>query len=133
MTDLIGGRIVMLADTMPAVMTHVRSGKARAIGITSIKRSPFFPEVPTLDEHGLKGFDAIAWAGLFAPAGTPAPILDRLHDEVVKVLSTPAMQKRFHDLAMTTIGDTRADFDRFVKTELARWGKVVKVSGARID
>lgn len=133
MTDLIGGRIVMLADTMPAVMTQVRSGKARAIGITSIKRSPFFPEVPTLDEQGLKGFDAIAWAGLFAPAGTPAPILDRLHDEVVKALNTPAMQKRFHDLAMTTIGDTRADFDRFVKAELARWGKVVKVSGAKID
>jgi tripartite-type tricarboxylate transporter receptor subunit TctC len=133
MTDLVGGRIAMLADTMPAVMNSVRSGKARAIGITSIRRSPFFPDVPTLDEQGLKGFDAIAWAGLFAPAGTPAPVLDRLHDEVVKALATPAMQKRFHDLAMTTIGDGRAEFDRFVKAELARWGKVVKASGARID
>jgi tripartite-type tricarboxylate transporter receptor subunit TctC len=118
---------------MPAVMTHVRSGKARAIGITSIKRSPFFPEVPTLDEQGLKGFDAIAWAGLFAPAGTPVTTLDRLHDEVVKVINAPAMQKRFHDLSMTTIGDGRVEFDRFVKAELARWGKVVKASGAKID
>jgi tripartite-type tricarboxylate transporter receptor subunit TctC len=133
MTDLIAGRIVMLADTMPAVMTHVKSGKARAIGITSIKRSPFFPDVPTLDEQGLKGFDAIAWAGLFAPAGTPTPILDRLNSEAVKALNTPAMQKRFQDLAMISIGDSRADFDRFVKAELARWGKAVKDSGAKID
>ncbi|MPZ44318.1 MAG: tripartite tricarboxylate transporter substrate binding protein [Betaproteobacteria bacterium] len=133
MTDLIAGRIVMLADTMPAVMTHVKAGKARAIGISSIKRSPFFPDVPTLDEQGLRGFDAIAWAGLFAPAGTPAPVLDRLHAEVVKILNTSATQKRFQDLSMTTIGDSRADFDRFVKAELARWGKAVKVSGAKID
>jgi len=118
---------------MPAVMTHVKSGKVRAIGITSIKRSPFFPDVPTLDEQGLKGFDAIAWAGLFAPAGTPTPILDRLNSETVKALNTPAMQKRFQDLAMISIGDSRTDFDRFVKAELVRWGKAVKDSGAKID
>ena len=133
MTDLIGGRIVMLADTLPATVPQVRAGKARAIAMTSIKRSPFLPDVPTLDEQGLKGFDAIAWAGLFAPAGTPAPILDRLNNEVVKTINTPATQKRFQDLTMTTIGDSRADFDRFVKAELARWGKAVKASGAKID
>ena len=133
MTDLIGGRIVMLADTLPAVMPHVKAGKARAIGITSIKRSPFAPDVATLDEQGLKGFDAIAWAGLFAPTGTPAVVLDRLNNEVVKALNTPAVQKRFQDLSMPTIGDSRADFDRFVKAELVRWGKAVKVSGAKID
>jgi tripartite-type tricarboxylate transporter receptor subunit TctC len=133
MTDLIGGRIAMLADTMPAVLTHVRAGKVRAIGITSIKRSPFFPDVPTLDEQGVKGFDASAWAGLFSVAGTPAPVLDRLNTETVKVLNAPATQKRFHDLAMTSIGDSRADFARFVKEELVRWGKAVKISGAKID
>ncbi len=133
MTDLIGGRIAMLADTMPAVQAHVKAGKVRAIGITSIKRSPFFPDLPTLDEQGLKGFDAIAWAGLFAPAGTPVPVLERVHNEVVKTLNTPATQKRFQDLSMPTIGDSRAEFDRFVKAELVRWGKVVKMSGAKID
>jgi tripartite-type tricarboxylate transporter receptor subunit TctC len=133
MTDLIAGRIVMLADTLPATVPQVRAGKARAIAITSIKRSPFLPEVPTVDEQGVKGFDASAWAGLFAPAGTPAPILDRLNGEVVKTLNTPAAQKRFQDLTMTTIGDSRADFDRFVKAELERWGKAVKASGAKID
>ena len=95
--------------------------------------SPFFPALPTLNEQGLKGFDAIAWAGLFAPAGTPAPILDRLNAEVVKTLKTPATQKRFNDLSMETIADSRADFDRFVRGELVRWGKVVKMSGAKID
>ncbi len=133
MTDLISGRIAMLADTMPAVLPHVKSGRIRAIGITSLKRSSFFPDVPSLHEQGLKGFDAIAWAGLFAPAGTPAAVLDRLNSEVVKVLNTQVMQKRFEDLAMAPIGDTRAEFDRFVKAELVRWGKAVKMSGAKID
>ncbi len=133
MTDLISGRIAMLADTMPAVLPHVKSGRIRPIAITSLKRSPFFPDVPSLHEQGLKGFDAIAWAGLFAPAGTPPAVLERLNAEVGKVLNTQVMQKRFEDLAMAPIGDTRAEFDRFVKAELVRWGKAVKMSGAKID
>jgi tripartite-type tricarboxylate transporter receptor subunit TctC len=133
MTDLIGGRISMLADTLPAVMAHVRSGKARAIGITSTQRSPFFPELPTVAEQGLPGFEATAWAGLFAPAGTPDPILQRLNAEVVKQLGVPEVQKRFQDLSMPTIGDTRAQFDTFLKAEYARWEKAVKLSGAKLD
>jgi tripartite-type tricarboxylate transporter receptor subunit TctC len=133
MTDLVGGRIMMLADTLPATMPQVKAGKARAIGITSMKRSRFAPDVPTLDEQGLKGFDAIAWAGLFVPAGTPVPILDRLNAEVVKAVNAPVTQKRFHELSMETIAGPRLDFDRFVKAELVRWGKVVKMSGAKID
>jgi tripartite-type tricarboxylate transporter receptor subunit TctC len=133
MTDLIAGRIVMLADTLPATVPQVKAGKARAVGITSIRRSPFLPEVPTLDEQGLKGFDASAWAGFFAPAGTPAAVLERLNGETVKALNTPTTQKRFQDLTMTTIGDSRGDFDRFVRAELAKWGKAVKQSGAKID
>jgi tripartite-type tricarboxylate transporter receptor subunit TctC len=133
MTDLIGGRISMLADTLPAVLPHVKSGKARAIAITSGARSPFFPELPTVAEQGLKGFDAIAWAGLFAPAGTPEPILQRLNTEVIRQLKEPESQKRFRDLSMPTIGDSRAEFDAFLKAELARWGEAVKSSGAKID
>ncbi|MPZ46729.1 MAG: tripartite tricarboxylate transporter substrate binding protein [Betaproteobacteria bacterium] len=133
MSDLIGGRIVMLADTLPATVPHIKAGKVRALGISSIKRSPFLPDVPTLDEQGIKGFNVIAWAGLFSPAGVSAPILDRLNNEVVRLLNTPATQNRFQELTMTTIGDSRADFDRFVKAELASWGKAVKASGAKID
>lgn len=133
MTDLIAGRISMLADTLPAVMPHVRSGKARAIGITSSARSPFFPELPTVAEQGYPGFEATAWAGLFAPAGTPEPILQRLNVEVVRQLAGPDVQKRFQDLSMPTIGDTRAQFDAFLKAEYARWEKAVKISGAKLD
>lgn len=133
MTDLIAGRISMLADTLPAVMPHVRSGKARAIGITSSARSPFFPELPTVAEQGYPGFEATAWAGLFAPAGTPEPILQRLNVEVVRQLAAPDVQKRFQDLSMPTIGDTRAQFDAFLKAEYARWEKAVKISGAKLD
>jgi tripartite-type tricarboxylate transporter receptor subunit TctC len=133
MTDLIGGRIAMLADTMPAVTSAVRSGKARAIAISSIKRSSFFPDVPTLDEQGLKGFDAVAWAGLFATGGTATPILDRLNSEVIRALNTPAMQKRFQDLSLIYAGNSRAEFDRFVRSELVRWGQAVKISGAKVE
>jgi tripartite-type tricarboxylate transporter receptor subunit TctC len=133
MLDLIAGRISMLADTLPAVMPHVRSGKARAIGITSTTRSPFFPELPTVAEQGLPGFEATAWAGLFAPAGTPEPILQRLNVETVKLLATPESQKRFQDLSMPVIDDTHAQLDAFLKAEYARWERAVKISGAKVD
>ncbi|MEK6592016.1 MAG: tripartite tricarboxylate transporter substrate binding protein [Pseudomonadota bacterium] len=133
MADLIGGQIAMLADTLPAVLPFVRAGTIRALGVTSIKRSPFFPDVPTLDEQGIKGFDATAWAGFVAPAGTPVSILERLNNEVVKALKTPEMQKHFQGLGMVPIGDTREQFGAFLKVELARWEKAVKLSGAKID
>lgn len=133
MTDLIGGQIAMLADTPPAVLPYVKAGRVRAIAVTSIKRSPFFPDVPTVDEQGIKGFNAVAWAGFVAPAGTPASILDRLNNEVVKALETPVMQKRFQDLGMVPIGDTRDQFGAFLKAELARWGRAVRLSGAKVD
>jgi tripartite-type tricarboxylate transporter receptor subunit TctC len=133
MTDLVGGRITMLADVLPAVMPSVRSGMVRALGITSKSRSPFFPELPTVAEQGLTGFEATAWAGLFAPAGTPEPILQRLNIEVVKLMNTPESQKRFQDLSMPTIGDSRADFAAFLQTEYERWGSAVKLSGARVE
>lgn len=133
MTDLVSGRITMLADVLPAVMPSVRGGKVRPLGITSSRRSPFFPDLPTVAEQGLPGFEAVAWAGLFAPAGTPDAVLQRLNVEVVKLLNAPETQKRFHDLWMPTIGDTRAGFAAFLKTEYERWGHAVQVSGAKVD
>jgi len=133
MTDLMGGQIAMLADTTPAVLTQVRSGRVRAIAVTSSSRSPFFPDVPTVEEQGIQGYDATAWAGLVAPAGTPAPVLDRLNAEVVKALGAPDTRKRFEELAMIPIGDTREKFGAYLKSELVRWGKAVQISGAKID
>ena len=133
MTDLMSGRISMLADVLPAVTPAIRSGKARPLAITSSTRSPFLPDLPTVAEQGYPGFEATAWAGLFAPAGTPEPILQRLNVEVVKLLAAPDVQARFKDLSMPTIADTRAHFDAFLKTEYERWGKAVKLSGAKLD
>jgi len=133
MADLVAGRITMLADTLPAVMPSVRAGKVRALGITSSMRSPFFPELATVAEQGLKGYEATAWAGLFAPAGTPEAILDRLNAEVVKVLKAPEAQKRFQNLSMPTIGNSRADYAAFLKAEYQRWEGAVRVSGAKVD
>jgi tripartite-type tricarboxylate transporter receptor subunit TctC len=133
MTDLMSGRISMLADVLPAVTPAIRSGKARPLAITSSTRSPFLPDVPTVAEQGYPGFEATAWAGLFAPTGTPEPILQRLNVEVVKLLAAPDVQARFKDLSMPTIADTRAHFDAFLKTEYERWGKAVKLSGAKLD
>ncbi len=114
-------------------MPFVRAGQVRALGVTSIQRSPFLPQVPTLDEQGVKGFNVIAWAGLVAPAKTPLPILDRLNREVVRMLNTPEVRKRFQDLSMVLIGDTREQFDAFLKAELVTWGKAVKLSGADVE
>ncbi len=133
MTDLISGRISMLADILPAVMPSVSDGRVRALGITSGARSPFVPDLPTVAEQGVPGFEATAWSGLFAPAGTPEPILQRLNAEVVKLLKAPETQKRFHDLFMPTIGDSRAEFTAFLKMEYERWGRAVMVSGAHVE
>ena len=133
MTDLMSGRISMLADVLPAVTPAIRSGKARPLAITSATRSPFMPDLPTVAEQGYPDFQAVAWAGLFAPAGTPEPILQRLNVEVVKLLAAPDVQARFKDLSMPTIADTRAHFEAFLKTEYERWGRAVKISGAKLD
>ncbi len=133
MTDLIGGQIVMATATMPGLVPYIRAGQVRALGVTSMQRSPFLPEVPTLDEQGVKGFNVIAWAGLVAPAKTPLPILERFNSEVVRMLKTPEMQKRFQGLSMVPIGDTREQFGAFLKAELARWGRAVKLSGVIVE
>lgn len=133
LTDLISGQIALVAETASTVLPHVKAGRIRAIGVSPIKRIPFLPDVATLDEQGVKGFDIMAWAGLVAPAGTPAPILDRLNSELVAVLKTPEVQKRMQDLALVPIGDSREHFAAFLKDELARWAIAVKLSGAKIE
>ena len=133
MTDLIGGQIVMVTATTPGAVPYIRAGQIRALGVTSLQRSPFLTDVPTLDEQGVKGFNVIAWAGLVAPAKTQLPILERLNAEVVRMLKTSEAQKRFQDLSMVPIGDTREQFGVFLKAELTTWGEAVKLSGAKVE
>ena len=120
-------------DAIPAVLPHVKSGRLRGMGIATLKRSPFLPDVPTIAESGYPGFEAVGWIGIAAPAKTPAPILDRLNAEIVRIINTPEMKERLAMLAFTPVGDTREQFARFIKAEIAKWGKAVKDSGAKAE
>lgn len=133
LTDLIGGQISMLAETTPLVLPHLKTGRIRAVGVYSIKRNPFLPDVPTLDEQGVKGFDMNTWTGLVAPAGTPPAILDRMNSEAVKALKTPEVQQRLNEMGFVGVGNSREQFGAYIKSELAKWATAVKISGARIE
>ncbi len=133
LTDLIAGQITIVAETTPTVLPYLRSGRLRALGVSSIKRNPYLPEVATIDEQGVKGFEGYAWSMFVAPAGTPEPIVDRLNAETVKAIRSPEVAKRLQELAVAPVGDTRAEALAFLKGELQRWGNAVKLSGAKID
>ncbi len=132
-TQLIGGQIPVMFDAIPAVRPHIQSGKLRGLGIGTLKRSPFLPELPTIAESGYPGFEAVGWIGIAAPAQTPPAILDKLNTEMVKILNQPDIKERLNTLAFTPVGDTRAQFAAYIKSEIAKWGKAVKESGAKAD
>jgi tripartite-type tricarboxylate transporter receptor subunit TctC len=130
--DLLGGHVQLMFDSMLSVMPHVKSGRLRAIAVTSIKRSPVLPEVAAVAET-LPGFDVVGWHGLMAPGGLPRPIVDRLHAEVVKIVAEPETRERFLTLGGTPGGMPPDEFAAYVRAEIAKWGAVVKASGARVD
>ena len=132
-TQIIGGSVPTMSDTVPGVLAQVKSGKLRALGVAIPQRSPYLPDVPTLAEQGYPGFESVGWIGLAAPARTPPAILDRLNAEIRKMLDDPAVKARFEQLAFTPVGDSRAQFTAFVKSEIAKWSKVAKDSGATAD
>jgi len=131
--ELFSGQIPIMFDAIPAVLPHVKSGRLRGMGIATLKRSPFLPEVPTVAEAGYPGFEAVGWIGIAAPARTPAPVLDQLNAEIVRIINTPEMKERLATLAVTPVGDTREQFARFIMSEIAKWGKAVKESGAKAE
>jgi tripartite-type tricarboxylate transporter receptor subunit TctC len=131
-SDLLGNQIAVMFDNMPSAIQHVRSGKLRPIAVTTAKRSPELPDVPTIAEAGVPGYEATSWFGLWAVAGTPAPVLDKLHTALSKVLKDPAVIKKINEQGGEITIDTPAQFDAFIKTEAAKWGKVVKDSGAEV-
>jgi len=132
-TSIIGGNVPVMSDTVPGVLTQVKAGKLRAIAVAIPKRSPYLPDVPTIAEQGYPGFESVGWIGLAAPAKTPAAILDRLNAEIRKMLNDPAVKERLDQLAFTPVGDSRAEFNAFVKSEITKWTKVAKDSGAKAD
>jgi len=131
--DLLGGHIPVMFDSTIAIMPHIKSGKVKAIAVTGAKRSPVLPDVPTFAEAGLPQIESYAWYGMFAPARTPKDVVAKVSAEAVKVMKGPEFQKVLHDTGSEFVGDTPENFSKFVAAEHARWGKVVKQSGATVD
>jgi len=132
-TDLIGGHVPIMFDSAIAILPHIKSGKVRAIAITSAKRSAILPDVPTFDESGMKGFESYAWYGFFAPAKTPKDVVAKLNAAAIKVMKQPEWQKILADTGSEYVGDTPEQFAAFTRAEAAKWAKVVKDSGATVD
>ena len=128
-TDVISGQIHMVFDNVPSIMPHVKSGRVRALAVTSLKRNHVLPEVPTLDEAGLLGFERLAWGGYLAPARMPREILMRLNAEINKALILPAVGEKVRAMGYTTVGGTPEQFAGLIGKELDKWSKVIKSVG----
>jgi tripartite-type tricarboxylate transporter receptor subunit TctC len=132
-TDLISGQVQMMFDTATSALPQAKAGRTRAIAVTSAKRSPLLPELPTVAESGLKDYDLHGWAGLVAPAGTPPEILGKLQAEIARVLKLPEVIERYAAVGGEADGRTADDFRRFINEEERKWKKLVLDSGARLD
>lgn len=132
-TDLLGGQITMSFDTITPVLQNVKAGKLRALAVTTIKRSPTLPDVPTLDESGLKGFNLGTWFGLLAPAATPTEVVTRLNAEVVKIINSPDFRKKMDEIGAQPIGDTPAQMAKQIKEDTERFAKLVKDAKVTIE
>ncbi len=133
LTDLIAGQVSLMFETTVGALPHVRNGKLRALAISRIKRSAGVPEIPTVAESGVPGFDASAWIAMLAPAGTPRDILLRVNGELNRGIAAPEMRDKLIGMGADPVGGRPEDFAAFHKAELAKWSKVVKESGAKID
>jgi tripartite-type tricarboxylate transporter receptor subunit TctC len=131
--DLLGGRLTMMFDTVAQQTGNIAAGKVRALAVTGPKRSPLLPDVPTAQESGLKDYDVTIWYGVLAPAGTPAPVIERLNREIVAVMSTEEMKKKMQADGAEAKPTTAAEFAALIKHDMAKWGPVVKASGATLD
>jgi tripartite-type tricarboxylate transporter receptor subunit TctC len=132
-TDLIAGRIHLMMEALPSTVPRLASGQVRLLAVTTTKRSPLLPDVPTLAESGLPEFDIPFWNGIYAPAGTPQAIIDKLAAACAKAVRDPATVARFKDLGAEGIGSTPEEFDRFWKAQLELYGKIVAKSGVKLE
>ena len=133
LADTIGGQVSMCFDNISTAYVQVKAGKLRALAVTTLTRSDVAPEVPTMAESGLAGYELGSWHGVFAPAGTPRDIIAKLNTEIVKALRTPEMREKLQALGVEPVGTSSEAFAAFVKAEVPKWAKVVKESGAKAD
>jgi tripartite-type tricarboxylate transporter receptor subunit TctC len=131
--DVMAGHVQMMFATAASVIGLIKSGRVRALAVTTPKRTALLPDLPTVDELGIKGFDATTWHGLVAPAGTPKDIIDTLNFATVEALKDPATQKSLVDLGVDIVGDSPKEFEAYIKTEIPKWTAVVKQSGAQVE
>jgi tripartite-type tricarboxylate transporter receptor subunit TctC len=129
LSDVIGGQIPASVQSAPGVLAAIQGGRVRALAVTSLKRIPQLPSVPTVQETALPGFEVSSWYGLCAPAGTPTPILDKIHTDLTAVLRIPEIQQRFNDLVVEVNPTSREEFAQFMRAETARWAQVIKDAG----
>ena len=133
LTDLLGGQVHMMFDNIPSAISHIRSGKLRALATTGPVRSVTLPELPTMIEAGLPGYESTAWFGLAMPAGTPKEIIVRMNAEGQKAAKAPDFVKRMNDLGYEIVGGTPEQMAAMIQDEIKRWGPIVKASGAKVD
>ncbi|MBL8328815.1 MAG: tripartite tricarboxylate transporter substrate binding protein [Rubrivivax sp.] len=133
LTDVISGTVDLYMSSVPTLLGQIKQGKLRPLAVTSAKRVDDLPAVPTINESGYKGFDAVTWFGLLAPVGTPKDVIARLNAEFNKALKDPELVKRLGDEGADTVGGTPEQFAALIRDEIPRWGKVVKESGAKVD
>ena len=132
-TGILGGQVQMMLDAITTMASNVRAGKLKAMGTTGKTRSSVLPDVPTIAETGVPGYESGIWLGLMAPAGTPRPILERLNAEVNKIISAPEVKEAWTKQGAMPMGMSLEQFDRFLREEIVKWSNVVKVSGAKVD
>ncbi len=132
-SDLVAGQVAFVFDNVIAMVPLNKAGRVRCLAVSSLTRSPIAPDIPTMDEAGVKGYDADAWFGIFAPSGTPEASIDRVNAEVNRGLADPAIRQRFEGLGCVPAGGTAAAFAAYVRDEVDRWGKVVRSAGVRLE
>jgi len=131
--DLLGGRVVLMCSTIAPAMPLVKTAKLRALAVTSLKRSAAAPDIPTVAESGLSGYEATAWQGVLAPAGTPRDIVAKLNTELVRVINLPDVRKQLADQGYEPAGTTPEQFAEYIKTEIAKWTRVIKAAGLKAE
>ena len=133
MVDTVGGRLTMMFDTTPTGLPHIRDGRVRAIAVTSLLRDPALPDVPTIAEAGVPGYEALGWYGLLAPAGTPRPVIERINREVNALLARPDFRAKLSTQGVEPMGGTPEDFSALIARDRARWGEVIRRGNIRPD
>jgi tripartite-type tricarboxylate transporter receptor subunit TctC len=132
-TDILGGHVQVMFSGFSSTLHHIKAGKLRALAVTGPKRSPALAEVPTISEQGFPGVEATAWYGVLAPAGTPKPVITRLHGELVRILKQPDVVQKLDGLGFEIVASTPEQFGAYIRTEIKKWEKVVRASGAKPD